>query len=125
MRIRIIEDDQGDAVDAVAFCCESCHRRWCKATGEDPAIGTYEEDAGEALAWCAACGVRVGIGANNGYEPSANCDGGCLPTVVNLIIPADPIGGDPLSVCPHGISHYLLTAVDPAMVAATDQGGER
>jgi len=94
MHYRQTEDAQGDLIDLVPFCCDSCHQAWCAHYGEayDGWNGCQEE--ADYPQWCAMCGVRCALGTE---EP---CVVECLPLVMNLLTPTP-------GACAHGIPYYV------------------
>jgi hypothetical protein len=79
MHEHIIEDERGDAVDAVHFCCDGCHRRWCEAEGVAYRGWNGCHESPDGPAWCAWCGVLCG--------GALEC--GCLPPFVVSRLPVE------------------------------------
>ena len=84
-----LTDDDGETVDYVPLCSDSCHRMWCEQNDEPYGgwSGCHESCQDQ---WCAQCGVRCDLDAEG------PCDGMCLPVVVNLVAPVD-------TRCPHDV----------------------
>ncbi len=62
MHVHIVENGEGNVVDAVPFCCDTCHRDWCD---KHPDIGPYGgwngcQEGGDYPEFCANCGVFCG-----------------------------------------------------------------
>lgn len=91
MHEHLLEDDDGDIVDAIPLCSDWCHQMWC-AENDEPYSGWYGCQESGQDQWCAQCGVRCDI------DPAAKCDGTCLPVVVNLAYSRDRE-----SFCEHGL----------------------
>lgn len=76
MHIHEVMDERGDLVDRAYFCCDSCHRSWCRE--HDEPYGGWDgcHEAGNGPEYCSHCGVLAG--------GVLAC--GCMsPVVVNLI----------------------------------------
>jgi hypothetical protein len=107
-----LEDDQGEAIDLVPFCCASCARDWSTTASilYPGWAGCQESEHDE---WCARCGVLVSIGSDH-----PRCDSSCYPAVVNLILDEN---GEPLASlghraddrCPHGVPQWLAAGITP------------
>lgn len=95
MHYYYVEDEQGDLVDLIPFCCDSCHREWCRKNSLDYGgwSGCNESDSPE---WCHNCGVRCNVGNET------ECDWTCAPLTVNLIGPME-------GACEHGVPNWIDT----------------
>lgn len=62
--------ENGELVDLVPFCCDSCHRAWCEENGVayDGWFGCHE--GSDSPEFCACCGVYAG----GGIECDCQCD---------------------------------------------------
>lgn len=63
MHYHFINDDRGELLDIMPFCCDSCHQQWCKENGAEYGgwNGAHESgDYGDYLEFCAQCGTVAG-----------------------------------------------------------------
>lgn len=58
MHYHQVDDDQGDLVDLIPFCSDSCHRQWCYDTDTkyDGWDGAHENEWNET---CKSCGFLL------------------------------------------------------------------
>lgn len=89
-----IEDANGDILEYIEVCSDSCHRDYCNRVGivYGGWNGCHESDINT---YCAQCGVRIAV------DTESDCDGTCIPFVVNIIYP------DSTVVCEHGIPQAI------------------
>lgn len=93
MHIHPIEDADGEIIDAVNLCSDSCHRDYCEAAGVDyPGWSGAHEPDPDVLLYCDQCGVRLTA------APVQDCDWDCVPIDVNRL-PTD----EPIDHCEHGV----------------------
>ena len=98
MHEHFITDEDGVAFDVVPFCSDSCHRQWC-ADNDETYDGWYGCQESGVDQWCEQCGVRCDL------DHEGDCDGSCLPVVVNLVYPRDRE-----TFCEHGIPDSVIPA---------------
>jgi len=61
MHIHIVENGDGNVVDVIPFCSDSCHRAYCAAHADLPYGGWNGcNDGGDSVEFCAQCGVVAG-----------------------------------------------------------------
>lgn len=60
MHYHLIEDSRGDVIDAIAFCCDSCHQEWCEKNGAVYGGWNGCQEGSDYPAWCANCGTFAG-----------------------------------------------------------------
>lgn len=93
MHEMIIEDERGDAVDAVPFCSDACHRDYAGAAYAGWS-GCHET---EFTTFCAACGVVIpGVDVDYDGQP---CECQSRNVVVNRFL------SDEGETCEHG--HWI------------------
>lgn len=52
----ILEDADGEMVDRIELCSDSCHETWCR-DNDEPYKGWHGCNEQETTSWCASCGV--------------------------------------------------------------------
>ena len=52
--------DDNDIEDIVPFCCDSCHRDWCRDNGEKYDGWNGCQEGSDYVEYCANCGVVAG-----------------------------------------------------------------
>ena len=60
MHYHYIEDERGELFDVVPFCCDSCHRAWCKKEGVEYDGWCGANEGGDSVEFCANCGTVAG-----------------------------------------------------------------
>ena len=61
MHVHYVEED-GELVDIVPFCSDSCHRTWCRENNERYGGWNGVQPGGYSSEWCASCGVITWAG---------------------------------------------------------------
>jgi hypothetical protein len=60
MHYHHIEDDRGDLVDLVPFCCAACNQSWCRDNGMEYQGWNGCQEGSDYPEWCANCGGYAG-----------------------------------------------------------------
>jgi hypothetical protein len=64
MHYHHVEDDGGDVVDLVPFCCDSCHRDYCRENGLEYGGWNGCHEGSDSAEFCANCGTYAGGAAD-------------------------------------------------------------
>jgi hypothetical protein len=55
-----VNDSRGELVDLIPFCCDSCHRQWCEANGEEYSGWNGCNEGSDSVEFCHNCGNVAG-----------------------------------------------------------------
>lgn len=91
-----IEDANGNILEYMMVCSDSCHRNYCDRVGIVYGGWNGCHEGGDTGEYCVQCGVRMSV------DTDSDCDGTCIPFVVNIISP------DPARVCAHGVPSEII-----------------
>lgn len=67
MHYYFVEDERGELVALVPFCCDSCHQQWCEKNGVEYLGWNGAHEGADSAEYCAHCGVVANAG-NDGCD---------------------------------------------------------
>lgn len=59
------DDERGDLVELVPFCCDSCHVEWCRVKGIEYGGWNGAHESADYSEYCANCGVIASAGEDS------------------------------------------------------------